>query len=99
MWGSQKRTMGGFISLTKVSRVQGNPGEGNTALPLAAACTTRGTLPGPKAPLSQSCGFTRPPRTGKGIPSKPRLKEAEADLDRVLVIDEAKRELTLPTSA
>ena len=32
-------------------------------------------------------------RTGDTV--KPRLIEAEADLDRVLVIDEAKRELTL----
>ena len=32
---------------------------------------------------------------GLGDTVKPRLMEAEADLDRVLVIDEAKRELTL----
>ena len=32
---------------------------------------------------------------GLGDTVKPRLIEAEADLDRVLVIDEAKRELTL----
>ena len=36
---------------------------------------------------------------GLGDTVKPRLIEAEADLDRVLVIDEAKRELTLSRRA
>ena len=71
-----------YIPFGKVTIVQGNPGEGKTtfALRLAAACTTGGTLPG---------------EDGLGDTVKPRLIEAEADLDRVLVIDEAKRELTL----
>ncbi len=64
------------------------------ALRLAAACTTGGTLPGMK-PLPPFQVIYQPPRTGWAIPSSPRLIEAAADLDRVLVIDEAKRELTL----
>ena len=80
----------------KVTIVQGNPGEGKTtfALRLAAACTTGGTLPGMK-PLPPFQVIYQTAEDGLGDTVKPRLIEAEADLDRVLVIDEAKRELTL----
>ena len=76
--------------------VQGNPGEGKTtfALRLAAACTTGGTLPGMK-PLPPFQVIYQTAEDGLGDTVKPRLIEAAADLDRVLVIDEAKRELTL----
>lgn len=76
--------------------MQGNPGEGKTtfALRLAAACTTGGTLPGMK-PLPPFQVIYQTAEDGLGDTVKPRLIEAEADLDRVLVIDEAKRELTL----
>ena len=76
--------------------MQGNPGEGKTtfALRLAAACTTGGTLPGMK-PLPPFQVIYQTAEDGLGDTVKPRLMEAEADLDRVLVIDEAKRELTL----
>ena len=80
----------------KVTIVQGNPGEGKTtfALRLAAACTTGGTLPGMK-PLPPFQVIYQTAEDGLGDTVKPCLIEAEADLDRVLVIDEAKRELTL----
>ena len=73
--------------------MQGNPGEGKTtfALRLAAACTTGGTLPGMK-PLLPFHVIYQTAEDGLGDTVKPRLIEAEADLDRVLVIDEAKRE-------
>ncbi|MFR4199597.1 MAG: DUF5720 family protein [Flavonifractor plautii] len=84
------------IPFGKVTIVQGNPGEGKTtfALRLAAACTTGGTLPGMK-PLPPFQVIYQTAEDGLGDTVKPRLMEAEADLDRVLVIDEAKRELTL----
>ena len=75
---------------------KGNPGEGKTtfALRLAAACTTGETLPGMK-PLPPFQVIYQTAEDGLGDTVKPRLIEAKADLDRVLVIDEAKRELTL----
>ena len=84
-----------YIPFGKVTIVQGNPGEGKTtfALRLAAACTTGGTLPGMK-PLPPFQVIYQTAEDGLGDTVKPRLMEAEADLDRVLVIDEAKRELT-----
>ena len=89
-----------YIPFGKVTIVQGNPGEGKTtfALRLAAACTTGGTLPGMK-PLPPFQVIYQTAEDGLGDTVKPRLIEAEADLDRVLVIDEAKRELPSPTSA
>ncbi len=85
-----------YIPFGKVTIVQGNPGEGKTtfALRLAAACTTGGTLPGMKSLLPFQVIY-QTAEDGLGDTVKPRLIEAAADLDRVLVIDEAKRELTL----
>ncbi len=85
-----------YIPFGKVTIVQGNPGEGKTtfALRLAAACTTGGTLPGMK-PMPPFQVIYQTAEDGLGDTVKPRLIEAAADLDRVLVIDEAKRELTL----
>ena len=79
-----------------VTIVQGNPGEGKTtfALRLAVACSTGGTLPGMK-PIQPFQVIYQTAEDGLGDTVKPRLIEAAADLDRVLVIDEAKRELTL----
>ena len=85
-----------YIPFGKVTIVQGNPGEGKTtfALRLAAACTTGGTLPGME-PLPPFQVIYQTAEDGLGDTVKPRLIEAAADLDRVLVIDEAKQELTL----
>ena len=85
-----------YIPFGKVTIVQGNPGEGKTtfALRLAAACTTGGALPGMK-PMQPFQVIYQTAEDGLGDTVKPRLIEAAADLDRVLVIDEAKRELTL----
>ena len=85
-----------YIPFGKVTIVQGNPGEGKTtfALRLAAACTTGGTLPGMK-PLPPFQVIYQTAEDGLGDTVKPRLMEAEADLDRVLVIDESKQELSL----
>ena len=85
-----------YIPFGEITIVQGNPGEGTTtfALRLAAACTTGGTLPGMK-PMHPFQVIYQTAEDGLGDTVKPRLIEAAADLDRVLVIDEAKRELTL----
>ena len=85
-----------YIPFGKVTIIQGNPGEGKTtlALRLCAACTNRKPFPfmlehEPFNVIYQTA------EDGLGDTVKPRLMEAEADLDRVLVIDEAKQELTL----
>ncbi|MGI6316441.1 MAG: AAA family ATPase [Christensenellales bacterium] len=85
-----------YIPFGKVTIVQGNPGEGKTtfALRLAAACTTGHTLPNMN-PLPPFNVIYQTAEDGLGDTVKPRLIEADADLDRVLVIDEAKRELSL----
>ena len=85
-----------YIPFGKVTIVQGNPGEGKTtfALRLAAACTTGRTLPNMK-PLPPFNVIYQTAEDGLGDTVKPRLMEAAADLDRVLVIDEAKQELSL----
>ena len=85
-----------YIPFGKVTIVQGNPGEGKTtlALRLCAACTNRKPFPA----MAEHEPFNviyQTAEDGLGDTVKPRLIEAEADLDRVLVIDEAKRELTL----
>ena len=85
-----------YIPFGKVTIVQGNPGEGKTtfALRLAAVCTTGRTLPNMK-PLPPFNVIYQTAEDGLGDTVKPRLMEAAADLDRVLVIDEAKQELSL----
>ena len=85
-----------YIPFGKVTIVQGNPGEGKTtfALRLAAACTTGGTLPGMK-PIQPFQVIYQTAEDGLGDTVKPRLMEAEADLERVLVIDDRDTPLTL----
>ena len=85
-----------YIPFGKVTIVQGNPGEGKTtfALRLAAACTTGGTLPGMK-PIQPFQVIYQTAEDGLGDTVKPRLMEADADLERVLVIDDRDTPLTL----
>lgn len=86
-----------YIPQGKVTIIQGDPGKGKTTLVLAlVALLTRGR------PLPE-CDRVLPPMTiiyqtaedGLGDTVKPRLEALKADCTRVLVIDEAEKELTL----
>lgn len=85
-----------YIPFGKLTIVQGNPGEGKTyfAMRLAAACTNRKPLPGMDE-LEPFNVIYQTAEDGLGDTVKPRLMEAEADLERVLVIDDRDTPLTL----
>ena len=72
------------------------PGEGKTyfAMRLAAACTNRKPLPGMET-LEPFNIIYQTAEDGLGDTVKPRLIEADADLERVLVIDDRDIPLTL----
>ena len=82
--------------LWKADDYTGNPGEGKTyfAMRLAAACTNRKPLPGMET-LEPFNIIYQTAEDGLGDTVKPRLMEAEADLERVLVIDDRDTPLTL----
>ena len=78
-----------YIPFGKLTIIQGNPGEGKTyfAMRLAAACTNRKPLPGMET-LEPFNIIYQTAEDGLGDTVKPRLMEADADLERVLVIDD-----------
>jgi len=80
----------------KLSVLQGNPGEGKTyfAMHLAAACTSGKLLPNMER-MEPFNVIYQTAEDGLGDTVKPRLIEAGADLDRVLVIDDSDVQLTL----
>ena len=84
------------IPFGKLTIIQGNPGEGKTyfAMRLAAACTNRKPLPGMET-LEPFNIIYQTAEDGLGDTVKPRLMEADADLERVLVIDDRDTPLTL----
>lgn len=85
-----------YIPFGKLTIIQGNPGEGKTffAMQLAAACTNRKFLP-QMVPFEPFNMIFQTAEDGLGDTVKPRLLSAEADLERVLVIDDANNPLTL----
>lgn len=85
-----------YIPFGKLTIIQGNPGEGKTffAMQLAAACTNRKFLP-QMEPFEPFNMIFQTAEDGLGDTVKPRLVSAEADLERVLVIDDANNPLTL----
>ena len=78
-----------YIPFGKLTIIQGNPGEGKTyfAMRLAAACTNRKPLPGMET-LEPFNIIYQTAEDGLGDTVKPRLMEADADLEKVLVIDD-----------
>lgn len=85
-----------YIPFGKLTIIQGNPGEGKTffAMQLAAACTNRRFLP--QMELFEPFNMIfQTAEDGLGDTVKPRLLSDEADLERVLVIDDAENPLTL----
>lgn len=85
-----------YIPFGKLTIIQGNPGEGKTyfAMRLVAACTNRKSLPNMDT-LEPFNVIYQTAEDGLGDTVKPRLLEAEADLDRVIVIDDQEKPLTL----
>ena len=85
-----------YIPFGKLTIIQGNPGEGKTffAMQLAAACTNRRFLP-QMEPFEPFNMIFQTAEDGLGDTVKPRLLSVEADLERVLVIDDADNTLTL----
>ena len=85
-----------YLPFGKLSVLQGNPGEGKTyfAMHLAAACTNGKLLPDMER-LEPFNVIYQTAEDGLGDTVKPRLIEAGADLDRVLVIDDSEVQLTL----
>lgn len=85
-----------YIPFGKLTIIQGNPGEGKTffAMQLAAACTNRKYLP-QMEPIEPFNMIFQTAEDGLGDTVKPRLLSAEADLERVLVIDDSDNPLTL----
>ena len=85
-----------YLPFGKLSVLQGNPGEGKTyfAMHLAAACTNGKLLPNMEH-MEPFNVIYQTAEDGLGDTAKPRLIEAGADLDRVLVIDDSEVQLTL----
>ena len=85
-----------YLPFRKLSVLQGNPGEGKTyfAMHLAAACTNGKLLPNMEH-MKPFNVIYQTAEDGLGDTVKPRLIEAGADLDRVLVIDDSEVQLTL----
>ena len=85
-----------YLPFGKLSVLQGNPGEGKTyfAMHLAAACTNGKLLPNMER-MEPFNVIYQTAEDGLGDTVMPRLIEAGADLDRVLVIDDSEVQLTL----
>ena len=85
-----------YLPFGKLSVLQGNPGEGKTyfAMHLAAACTNGKLLPNMER-MEPFNVIYQTAEDSLGDTVKPRLIEAGADLDRVLVIDDSEVQLTL----
>ena len=85
-----------YLPFGKLSVLQGNPGEGKThfAMHLAAACTNGKLLPNMER-MEPFNVIYQTAEDGLGDTVKPRLIEAGADLDRVLIIDDSEVQLTL----
>lgn len=86
-----------FIPYGKVTIIQGDPGEGKTSFVLAmiALLTTGKPLPEESVVAEPISVIYQSAEDGLADTIKPRLEASGADCSRVLVIDEADKELTL----
>ena len=86
-----------YIPYGKVTIIQGDPGEGKTSFVLAmvALLTNGQPLPEKEAAEPPINVIYQSAEDGLADTIKPRLEQSGADCSRVLVIDEADRELTL----
>jgi len=86
-----------YLPRGKITIVQGDPGEGKTTFALAVvALLTRGLpMQGGEKALPPMNVIYQTAEDGLADTIKPRLTAMAADCDRVLVIDESEKELTL----
>lgn len=85
-----------YIPFGKITILQGNPGEGKTyfSMQLCAACTNHKELPNMES-IEPFNVIYQTAEDGMGDTIKPRLIEAGADMNRVMVIDDSEIPLTL----
>jgi len=86
-----------YLPSGKISIIQGDPGEGKTtmALAVAAAVTTGTPLPGDASYSFPESVIFQTAEDGLADTIKPRLELLGADCDRVHIIDEGERQLSL----
>jgi archaellum biogenesis ATPase FlaH len=86
-----------YIPFGKITVIQGDPGDGKTTvvLAIAAAVTTGTMLPESKAAAEPMSVIFQTAEDGLGDTVKPRLVQSGADCERVIVIDESEKELSL----
>ena len=89
-----------YIPYGKITIIQGDPGEGKTTLVLnLAALLTRGEkLPESDTTTEPINVLYQSAEDGLADTIKPRLMAANADVSRVMVIDETNIELWIPFS-
>lgn len=86
-----------YIPYGKITVIQGDPGDGKTTavLAIAAAVTTGVALPEAGVVAEPMSVIFQTAEDGLGDTVKPRLVQSGADCQRVIVIDESEKELTL----
>ena len=86
-----------YIPYGKLTVIQGDPGEGKTTavLAIAAAVTTGVALPESESAAEPMNVIFQTAEDGLSDTVKPRLVQSGADCERVIVIDESERELSL----
>ena len=86
-----------YIPFGKITVIQGDPGDGKTTvvLAIAAAVTTGVALPESKKIIEPMSVIFQTAEDGLGDTVKPRLVQSGADCEKVIVIDESEKELTL----
>ena len=85
-----------YLPFGKLTIIQGNPGEGKTyfAMMLTAACTNRKTFPNMEE-IEPFNVIYQTAEDGLADTVKPRLELAGADCERIIVIDESDKSLSM----